>query len=76
MTPPTTLIQNAPICEMQMSRLWEAAWLTHRLDELPEVRTDLVERVRNEIDAGAYVTVDEYEAILDKIVDDVADDLV
>lgn len=76
MTPPT-LIENPSVCALQMNRLWEAAWLAHRLDELPATGTPegRLNELRAEIDADAFVTDDEYAAIVDAIVDDVAADL-
>lgn len=75
MTPPTTLDSHPPICALQMNRLWEAAWLAHRLDELPAGSAEEAAELRSEIDADAFVTDAEYAAIVDTIVDDIAADL-
>ena len=37
---------------------------------LPEVRRDLVERVRAEIEAGAYETPEKIEIAIDRMLDD------
>jgi hypothetical protein len=69
-----SLLHPVEVSADQMHRLWEAAWLTHRLAELPEVRRDLVARVRAEIESGSYVGETEYAALLDGLIDDIADD--
>ncbi|MAE64328.1 MAG: hypothetical protein CMJ18_08650 [Phycisphaeraceae bacterium] len=38
-----------------------------RLAELPDVREDLVQRVRQEIEAGRYDTPEKIEALLDEL---------
>ena len=43
------------------------AQLLSKLAELPEVREDLVERVRAEIDAGTYDTPDKIDALVDEL---------
>lgn len=45
----------------------QAARLLSRLAELPDVRQDVVDRVRAEITAGTYDTAEKVEAILDEI---------
>ena len=40
---------------------------------LPEVRADLVERVRAEIEAGDYETPERLDAAIDGMLDDLAD---
>lgn len=47
-----------------------ASRLLSRLSELPDVRTDLVNRVRAEIADGSYETDDKINAALDALVED------
>lgn len=75
MTPPTLLTEHPEVCALQMNRLWEAAWLAHRLDELPAGPDEQAAELRSEIDADAFVTDAEYAAIVDEIVEDIAADL-
>ncbi len=42
---------------------------TQRLHDDPEIRADLVERVRNKIAAGAYDRPDIWEKTLDRLLD-------
>ena len=46
------------------------AQLLSKLHELPDVRTDLVERIKAEIDAGTYETPDKIDAAIDKLAED------
>lgn len=48
------------------------AQLLSRLSELPDVRQDLIDRVRGEIAAGGYDSEDKVDALLDELVDDLA----
>jgi negative regulator of flagellin synthesis FlgM len=47
--------------------LSDRALLLARLKQLPAVREELVDRVRAEIDAGAYETPEKIEAVLDRL---------
>ena len=47
-----------------------AAQLLSKLSELPDVRQDLVDRVRSEIAAGTYDTDDKVDALLDELNED------
>ncbi len=47
-----------------------AARLLSRLDELPEVRSDLVARVKAEIEAGTYETEDKLDLAISELADD------
>lgn len=47
--------------------LSEAAKIMSRLHEMPEVRTELVNRIREQIAAGTYDTPDKIEALLDEL---------
>ena len=46
------------------------AGLLRQLNELPDVRTDLVERVRAEIRSGEYDIPERFEAALDGLIDE------
>ena len=46
------------------------AQLLSRLAKLPDVRQELVDRVRGEIEAGTYDTPDKIEALLDELEQD------
>jgi len=50
--------------------LSEMAMFLSKLRDLPEIRTDLVARVRGEIAAGLYDTPDQLSAALDGMIDD------
>lgn len=47
--------------------------LIARLNELPSVRADLVDRVRSEINAGTYDTQDRFDLALDALIDDLGE---
>lgn len=46
------------------------ARLAAKVQEIPEVRTELVERVRDEISAGAYETPERLEIALDGLMEE------
>ncbi len=48
----------------------DAAQLLSRLNELPDVRHDLVERVRGEIAAGTYLTEAKLQHAIDQMLQD------
>lgn len=48
----------------------KASQLLSKLQELPETRTDLVERIRAEIKNGSYDTDDKLSAALDSAIND------
>ncbi|MCE9589456.1 MAG: flagellar biosynthesis anti-sigma factor FlgM [Planctomycetes bacterium] len=50
----------------------QAAQLLSKLAELPDVRQDVVDRVRGEIAKGNYETDDKIEAAIDKLGEDLA----
>jgi flagellar biosynthesis anti-sigma factor FlgM len=50
--------------------LSSAAKYLSKLSELPDVRQDLVDRVKAQIAAGNYDTPEKIEAILDKLAED------
>ncbi len=49
-----------------------AEW-SRKAREMPEVRRDLVDRVRAEIDAGQYETPEKLDAAVDRLLEDLAD---
>jgi len=49
-----------------------AARFLSKLRSLPDVRQDLVDRVRAEIQAGTYTTDDKIDGILDAVLEDLA----
>jgi negative regulator of flagellin synthesis FlgM len=51
-----------------------AAKLAARVDQIPEVRTELVERVRAEIAAGTYETSEKIEIAANKLLDELFGD--
>jgi len=46
-----------------------AQWI-QRAKELPDVRTDLVQNVRSQIEAGSYDTAEKLETALDQMIDE------
>jgi len=52
-----------------------AAKLAAKVHELPPVRTELVQRVKAEIEAGTYETPERIEAALDALMDDLYSDM-
>ncbi len=49
-----------------------AEW-SRKAGRMPEVRRDLVDRVRAEIDAGQYETPEKLDAAVDRLLEDLAD---
>ncbi|MGB2820563.1 MAG: flagellar biosynthesis anti-sigma factor FlgM [Phycisphaerae bacterium] len=52
-----------------------AAELAAKIQEIPDVRADLVARVKQEIEAGTYETPERIEAAVDKLLDDLLPEL-
>ena len=52
-----------------------AARLRAKLAELPEVRQELIDRVRTQIDADVYVTDEKVDAAVDGLIQDIEDGL-
>ena len=48
------------------------AQLLSKIAQLPEVRQDLVDRVRSEIDSGTYDTPEKVDALMDSLLEDLA----
>lgn len=51
------------------------ARLLSKLREVPPVRQDLVERVRSEIDAGAYETADKIDQAVEAVIRELDEEL-
>ena len=47
-----------------------ASILAARIHEMPDVRTDLVQRVRQEIEAGTYETEERINVTVDRLMDE------
>jgi anti-sigma28 factor (negative regulator of flagellin synthesis) len=52
-----------------------AAELAAKIQEIPDVRADLVARVKQEIEAGTYETPERIEAAVNKLLDDLFPEL-
>lgn len=50
--------------------LSQSAQLLSKLNELPDVRQDLIDRVRGEIQAGTYETPDKIDGAIDGLIED------
>ena len=62
----------APTRASDRAEFSQAARLLSKLAELPEVRQDLVDRVRAELEAGTYETPGRIDATIDKLAEDLA----
>lgn len=49
----------------------EEARLMSRLRAMPEVRQDLIDRVRRELAMGTYETEDKIDGLLDRVIEDI-----
>ncbi len=65
-TPPATPARGSDSVELS-----SAAQMLGKLRELPDVRQDLVDRVRAEIASGTYETPDKVDAAVDALLEDV-----
>ncbi len=61
---------RAPQKRSDQVELSDRARLLSKLRETPEVRQDLVDRVRAEIDSGEYLTSDKLDAATDNVLSD------
>jgi len=52
-----------------------AAALAAKVQEIPDIRADLVARVKAEIEAGTYVTPERIETAVDRLLDDLFPEL-
>ena len=68
----TTPSSGAPARDGDSVQLSTAAQWLGKLRDLPEVRQDLVDRVRGEIDAGTYDTPARFDAAVDSLLEDLA----
>lgn len=50
------------------------AVLLSRLRELPAIRADLVQRIKSEIDSGAYDSPDKIDSAIDALVHEISDE--
>ncbi|USN99893.1 MAG: flagellar biosynthesis anti-sigma factor FlgM [Phycisphaeraceae bacterium] len=50
----------------------EAARYLARMNAMPEIRTDLVDRVKNEIKNGTYDTPERFNLAVDAMIDDLS----
>ena len=60
----------APYAVGDTIEISQVARLTAAVHELPDVRTELVERVKAEIATGTYETSDRMEAALERLLDE------
>lgn len=63
-----------PARESDRLELSDHAVLLSRLRELPAVRVDLVDRVRAEIDSGAYESAERVDAALESLIRELTDE--
>lgn len=74
----STGVGRAPASEAPAARgadraeFSRSAQLLSKLAELPEVRQDLIDRVRAEIENGTYDTPDKVDSLLDSLLEDLA----
>jgi anti-sigma28 factor (negative regulator of flagellin synthesis) len=61
---------HEPIGVSDVVEISQAARLAAQIHELPEVRTELVERVKEEIAAGQYETSERIDATVDRLMDE------
>lgn len=69
-SPPTNAPQHRPDDQVELSAV---AQLLGRLDELPDVREDLVARVREQILDGTYETKEKLDAAVSELENDLQD---
>ena len=67
---PTDLPDASPSRARDDVQVSEISRFLGKLSELPDVREDLVARVRSEIEDGTYDTEDKVDAMLDELVAD------
>jgi negative regulator of flagellin synthesis FlgM len=65
--PPAKSAGNQPVDQVQIS---PEARLESLLAKVPEVRQDLIDRVRAEIEAGTYETDERLDTAIDRLLDD------
>ncbi|MFB3890873.1 MAG: flagellar biosynthesis anti-sigma factor FlgM [Phycisphaerae bacterium] len=52
-----------------------AAKLAAKIHDIPDIRADLVARVRSEIEAGTYETPERIDAAVDRLMDEISSGL-
>jgi len=62
--------KTEPINIADVVEISDVAKLAAKIQQLPEVRTDLVERVRSELVAGSYETPEKLDIAIDKLMDE------
>jgi len=58
---------DSPSREKDKAEISKTAQMLSKMADLPEVRQDLVDRVRNEINIGQYETPEKIDAALDSL---------
>jgi anti-sigma28 factor (negative regulator of flagellin synthesis) len=66
---------NAPAGVSDVVEISTAAALAAKVKEIPEVRAELVARVKKEIEAGTYETPQRIDAAVDKLMEDLFPEL-
>jgi hypothetical protein len=49
----------------------EAAQLISQAHDVPDIRADLVARVRSQIESGTYETAERYDVAVDRLLDEI-----
>jgi negative regulator of flagellin synthesis FlgM len=71
----TNVPAAAPTGVSDVVEISTAAALAAKVKEIPEVRTELVARVKKEIEAGTYETPERIDAAIDKLMEDLFPEL-
>ena len=66
----STVPAQAPGGVSDVVEISNAAALAAKVQEIPDVRADLVARVKGEIEAGTYETPERIDAAVEKLLDD------
>ena len=66
---------NAPGNVSDVVEISTAASLAAKIEQIPDVRADLVARVRQEIAAGTYETPERIDAAVEKLMEDLFPEL-
>jgi anti-sigma28 factor (negative regulator of flagellin synthesis) len=67
---PEVTTRTVPVRSGDKVELSQHAQMLSRLSKLPDIRADLVDRVRRQIADGNYETSDKVDAAVDKLADD------
>jgi anti-sigma28 factor (negative regulator of flagellin synthesis) len=68
LAPPTAPRSTAIEDELQIS---DAAQMMGRVHDMPDIRQDLVQRIRSEIASGAYETDEKLDVALGRLLDEI-----